>query len=59
MEPIRIKAIRDRLKMSQEQFAHEVGVTMQTVNRWEGGKCKPYKLAVEKLKKIEAEYESQ
>jgi len=31
--------------MTQEDFAHEVGVTFATVNRWENGKAQPSRLA--------------
>jgi DNA-binding transcriptional regulator YiaG len=31
--------------MTQEQFAHEVGVTICTVNRWENARTEPHSLA--------------
>jgi DNA-binding transcriptional regulator YiaG len=42
----RIKAVRKRLKLSQEEFAQELGVSFTTVNRWENGKTLPSKLAM-------------
>lgn len=41
----RIMALRKKLALSQEELAHELGVSFATVNRWEGGKSKPSKLA--------------
>lgn len=33
-----IRALRDRLGISQEAMAHLLGVSFCTVNRWEGGR---------------------
>lgn len=41
----RVKALRRELKMTQEEFAHELGITVGTVNRWENGRFRPSKLA--------------
>ena len=41
----KIKILRKHLSVSQEDFAHELGVSFATVNRWECGKSKPSKLA--------------
>lgn len=35
--------------MSQEQMAHEIGVTVSTLNRWENGHADPSKLAIRAL----------
>lgn len=40
-----VKAVRVRLKLSQEELAHALGVSFATVNRWENGKTNPSKLA--------------
>lgn len=40
-----IRALRKRLGLTQEEFAHAVAVTFSTVNRWENGHAKPSKLA--------------
>jgi DNA-binding transcriptional regulator YiaG len=45
MDPKRIQDIRRRLKVTQEDFAHMVGVTFSTVNRWENGKSRPNRIA--------------
>ncbi len=53
MEPIKIKEIRERLGLSQEALAHILGVSFQTINRWERGAFKPSPLALEKIKQLE------
>jgi putative transcriptional regulator len=40
-----ITALRHRLSMTQEEFAHAIGVTVSTVNRWENGHIEPSRLA--------------
>jgi DNA-binding transcriptional regulator YiaG len=40
-----VRELRRELKMTQEEFAHELGITVGTVNRWENGRFKPSKLA--------------
>lgn len=40
-----IIALRQRLDMTQEEFAHAIGVTVSTVNRWENGHVEPSRLA--------------
>lgn len=40
-----ICALRRRLSMTQEEFAHAIGVTVSTVNRWENGHIEPSRLA--------------
>lgn len=40
-----VKSARLRLGMTQENFAHKIGVTTSTVNRWENGHAKPSQLA--------------
>jgi len=37
----KIKEVRLKLFMSQEEFAKALGVSYASVNRWEQGKCKP------------------
>jgi putative transcriptional regulator len=38
---IDVKAMRARLKLSQEEFAHEFGLTMNQVRDWEQGRSRP------------------
>jgi putative transcriptional regulator len=40
-----ISNLRRRLQMTQEEFAHAIGVTVSTVNRWENGHIEPSRLA--------------
>jgi DNA-binding transcriptional regulator YiaG len=39
--PAQIRKARERLEMSQEDFAHHVGATARTVYRWETGESAP------------------
>jgi DNA-binding transcriptional regulator YiaG len=40
-----IRTLRQQLGMTQEEFAHEIAVTVSTVNRWENAHAEPSKLA--------------
>ncbi len=40
-----VSTLRRRLNMTQEEFAHAIGVTVSTVNRWENGHIVPSRLA--------------
>lgn len=48
----KIREIRFKLGLTQEQFAAKLGVTFPTVNRWENKKTKPSPLAIQKLEKL-------
>lgn len=48
-----IKIIRERLGLTQEALARLIGVSFQTINRWERGSFKPSPLALEKIKQLE------
>ena len=39
--PKEIKRIRQRLFLTQKEFADILGVAFSTVNRWESGRSKP------------------
>jgi len=47
-----IKELRLKMDMSQEDFAHLIGVKLQTISRWELGKTIPGLQAKRKLKKL-------
>jgi DNA-binding transcriptional regulator YiaG len=49
----RVRELRLGLNMTQENFAHEIGVTFATVNRWENGRTLPNKVAQKVLKQME------
>ena len=40
----KVKKVRSELKLSQEEFAHELGVSFATINRWENGSYNPSRL---------------
>ena len=42
---LHIRQIRQRLGMTQEDFAHALAVTASTVNRWENDHTAPSRLA--------------
>jgi DNA-binding transcriptional regulator YiaG len=46
-----VRETRHRLELSQVKFAALLGVSFQSINRWENGQTKPLPLA---LKQIEA-----
>ena len=39
-----VKIVRTQLNLSQEDFAHALGVSFATINRWENGKVSPSRL---------------
>ena len=41
----KIKYVREKLSMSQEDLARALNVSFATVNRWENAKTKPIKIA--------------
>ncbi len=47
-----IKKIRLTLKLSQEDLAHQLGVSFATINRWENGKSTPSRLAIGAIKEF-------
>jgi DNA-binding XRE family transcriptional regulator len=44
-----LKDIRKKKGWSQERLARELGVSFQTIHRWEAGKFNPSPLAKEKI----------
>lgn len=52
MTPEEIQSFRLSLGVSQERFAHLLGTTVVTVNRWENGKTKPSRLYVKEIKEL-------
>lgn len=57
MTPTGIKRLRLKLGLTQLAFAKKMGVSFQTINRWERGKFCPSSLAVEKIKQMVEESE--
>lgn len=52
--PALVKGLRERLGLTQEQFAHKVGVTFSTVNQWENGRRRPQPFLLKRLLEMEA-----
>ena len=57
--PALVKELRERLRLTQEQFAQKVGVTYSTVNRWENGKRSPQPFLVRRLLELKREVDEQ
>lgn len=47
--PEEIKSIRERLDLSQAEFAELLGVSKRTLQEWEQGRCKPTGAALKLL----------
>ena len=41
----KVRIVRERLKISQEELARALNVSYATVHRWENAKTKPNKMA--------------
>lgn len=48
----KIRQCRGRKGLTQEQLARKIGVSLNTVQRWESGKTTPSPLAMEKLQSL-------
>jgi len=53
--PKLVKELRERLQLTQEQFAQKVGVTYSTVNHWENGKRVPQPFLIRRLLELKEE----
>ena len=47
-----LRQLRQQQGWSQEDLARKLGVSFATVNRWENGKTKPSRLAVDKIQVV-------
>jgi len=52
-----VKRLRERMGLTQEQFAREVGVTFSTVNLWENGHRRPQPYLLKRLLEMKASLE--
>jgi len=43
--PDKVRFVRNKLNMSQEDLARALNVSYATINRWENSKTKPIKMA--------------
>lgn len=48
-----VRALRQKLGVSRDALAREIGVSYKSVYLWEKGKTNPSPLALEKLKELE------
>lgn len=53
--PQLVKSLRERMALTQEQFAQAVGVTFSTVNQWENGHRRPQPFLLKRLIEMEKE----
>lgn len=47
-----VRELRERLNLTQARLAHEIGVTVGTIARWEAKKSKPTPLAIRQLEAL-------
>jgi putative transcriptional regulator len=47
--PSEIKGIREKLDVSQAEFAEMIGISKRTLQEWEQGRCKPTGAALKLL----------
>jgi putative transcriptional regulator len=51
-----VRRVREKLGMTQEQFAHEIAVTVSTVSRWETGHAVPSNLAWRAIRELASKH---
>ncbi|MBD3886771.1 helix-turn-helix transcriptional regulator [Phormidium tenue FACHB-886] len=44
-----IRELRQTLRLTQEKFAAQLGVSFPTINRWENGHATPSRLAIKQI----------
>jgi DNA-binding transcriptional regulator YiaG len=49
-----VKQLRKRLGLTSQELAVKLGVSVATVSRWETGRHKPSKLALLRLRELQA-----
>lgn len=47
-----VRETRQRLELSQTKFAAKLGVSFQSVNRWENGRTKPLPVALKQIEHL-------
>ncbi len=57
--PKLVRELRERLGLTQEDFAQKVGVTFGSVNRWENGKRTPQPFLIRRLLEMKVELDAQ
>ena len=49
LQPVEIKALREKLKVSQPVFAHYLNTSVSTVQKWESGAKRPNGISLKLL----------
>jgi len=57
MDATEIEPLRKALGLSRDKMARNLGITVQTIFRWEHGQVKPSPLAMERLEQLKRELE--
>ena len=52
VKEIDVKKLREKLGLTQDEFAVKLGVAPFTIRRWESGKTKPSRMAQRLLEEI-------
>jgi transcriptional regulator with XRE-family HTH domain len=52
MDGEKIKEIRERLEMTQQEFAENIGVALSSVANWENKRREPSRLAVQSIEEL-------
>jgi len=52
---VRVKGIRQKLGLSQREFAKKVGATFVSVWKWENNKSKPHPMFMKKIEELNEE----
>lgn len=47
-----VRETRQRLELSQAKFAAKLGVSFQSINRWENGRTKPLPIALKQIEHL-------
>ncbi|MES1026663.1 helix-turn-helix transcriptional regulator [Gloeocapsa sp. BRSZ] len=47
-----VRELRQTLKLTQEKFATQLGVSFPTINRWENGHATPSPLAIKQIEML-------
>jgi superfamily II DNA or RNA helicase/DNA-binding XRE family transcriptional regulator len=55
----RVRELRDRLGLTQKEFADRVGVSFATVNRWENKHTTPSEVTWERIRELEKQVEQE
>jgi transcriptional regulator with XRE-family HTH domain len=47
-----VRETRQRLELSQVKFAEKLGLSFQSVNRWQNGRTKPLPVALKQIEQL-------